>query len=620
MVKISYFFDTKFSSDRLLNLILVAFSLREDLIRYYEELSREVDYREFRAQWRIKRRELDTARVQFLAQEQARLDSLREQVAQETRPQASGTQVPVVSAQRGEDFDEKPGGDKSAFTPQAPKPSLVSLIASGVRTDALLRSEQQTNLGRSEDSVSVAAEEAVLQESGEHDQAVKMTSDTNVPDSKTRKTWESPAESVAQLGIIKEKGSGRKIWEVLEGDVKIASPLPKSHPSDSSVQFAMYGEKRKSADEEQTRDVAPQTSTPHVADSSLQDILYPSTPSAESSGSDTQPLNFVTQPSGSDSENLVTGNPSDSLAQESLCGGLKTTTPSSVGTSSTQGHPSDSSAQHFLYGSNLDGDNAEMSSSPHGHPSDSSVGGLMYPSSADTPTPHSPRLSSHGHPSDSQISLSQDASKGQILHHSSRSTWQHPSDASVHKLLSDINILGESQQTTRGTPPASIAQDILYPSLNTQSVSLFSGSRGTPPQSVAQDILYPAGEESEKTQIGSSSRGAPPSSVIQDIMYPRGKGSGGEDTRVSTRGHEPEVKVKKIMYYGKNREGKETKKYFSLSLFRDEVCSIFDDLHLPLHSEKHEKNEFQLSVNYSRLFLNFHNLALSVAEKTRVIL
>ena len=534
------------------------------MIRYYEELSREMDYREFRAQWRIKRRELDTARVQFLAQEQARLDSLGEKVAQETPPQASDTQIPVVSAQRGEDFDEKPGGDKSAVTPQAPKPSLVSLIASGVRTDALLRSEQQTNLSRSEDSVS-AAEEAVSQESGEHDQAVKVTSDTNVPDSKTRKTWESPAESVAQLGIIKEKGGGRKTWEVLEGDIKIASPLPKSHPSDSSVQFAMYGEKRKSTDEEQTPgfgvlDAALQTSTPHVADSSLQDILYPSTPSAERSGSDTQLLNFVTQPSGSHAENLVTGNPSDSLAQENLYGGLKTTTPSSVGTSSTQGHPSDSSAQHFLYGSNLDGDNAEMSSSQHGHPSDSSVGGLIYPSSADAPTPHSPRLSSHGHPSDSQISLSQDASKGQILHHSSRSTWQHPSDASVHKLLSDINILGESQQTTRGTPPASIAQDILYPSLDTQSVSLLSGSRGTPPQSVAQDILYPAGEESEKTQLGSSSRGAPPSSVIQDIMYPREEGSGGEETRVSTRGHEPEVKVKKIMYYVKNREGKERKK------------------------------------------------------------
>lgn len=535
------------------------------MIRYYEELSREVDYREFRAQWRVKRRELDTARVQFLAQEQARLDSLREQIVQETHPQASGTQTPVVSVQRGEDFDEKPGGDKSAVTPQAPNPSLISLIASGVHTDALLRSEQQTDLSRSEDSVSAAAEEAVSQESGEHDQAVKVTSDTNVPDSKTRKTWESPAESVAQLGIIKEKGSGRKTWEVLEGDVKIASPLPKCHPSDSSVQFAMYGEKRKSTNEEQTPgfgvlDVALQTSTPHVADSSLQDILYPRTPSAESSGSDTQPLNFVTQSSASDAENLVTGRPSDSLAQESLRGGLKTTTPSSVGTSSTRGHPSDSSAQHFLYGSNLDGDSAEMSSSQLGHPSDSSVGGLMYPSSADTPTPHSPLLSSHGHPSDSQISLSQDGSKGQILHHSSRSTWQHPSDASVHKLLSDINILGESQQTTRGTPPASIAQDILYPSLDKQSVSLFSGSRGTPPQSVAQDILYPAGEESGKKQIGSSSRGAPPSSVIQDIMYPRGERSGGEDTRVSTRGHEPEVKVKKIMYYGKNKEGKETQK------------------------------------------------------------
>lgn len=522
-----------------------------------------MDYREFRAQWRIKRRELDTARVQFLAQEQARLDSLREQVVQETGPQASGAQIPVVFTQPGEDFDEKRGGNETVVTPQAPNPSLVSLIASGVRTDALVRSEHQTNLSRSEDSVSASAEETVSQESAVHDQTFEVTSGTEVPDSKTRKTWESPAEGVAQLGIIKDKGSGRKTWEAPEGDVKIASPLPKSHPSDSSVQFAMYGEKRKNTDEEQTpgfgaHDAVLQTSTPHVADSSLRNILYPSTPSAGSSGSDTQPLNFVTKPSVSDAENLVTGHPSDSSAQEILYGGLETTTPSSAGTSSTQGHPSDSSAQHLLYGSKLDGDIAEMTSSEHGHPSDSSVGGLIYPSSADTPTPHSPRLSSHGHPSDSQMSLSHDVSKGQILHHSSRSTWQHPSDASVHKLLSDINILGESQQTTRGAPPASTAQDILYPSLDTQSVSLFSGSRGTPPRSVAQDILYPAGEESGKTHIGSFSRGAPPSSVIQDIIYPRGEGSGGDDTRVSTRGHEPEVKIKKIMYYVKSKEGKET--------------------------------------------------------------
>ena len=57
-----------------------------------------------------------------------------------------------------------------------------------------------------------------------------------------------------------------------------------------------------------------------------------------------------------------------------------------------------------------------------------------------------------------------------------------------------------------------------------------------------------------------------------------------------------------------------------MSLSRDEVCSIFEDLHLPLHSEKHEKNEFQLSVktipSYS-LILRY--LALSVAEKTRAI-
>ena len=525
-----------------------------------------MEYREFRAQWRIRRRELDTTRAQFLAQEQARLDSLKGQMAKASGAQTPSKSEDITVAQPGKEGDLKVASDsKVQEAPSSvwvPSPSLVSLIASRVRSDAMLRSEQQRNtaeLAKSVGNLQTGVLSGNVRDEQSDEQSPGPSSDAPVTDNKVRKTWDRPDESVDELGKLKEEGTGRKTWETPDGEIKIVSSLPKSHPSDSSVQFAMYGEKRKSTEEAQTsdsnaRDDTIKTGTPHVADSSLQKILYPNTPSVET-GVDTQASNLIIQPSESDVSDLVMHHSSDSSAQDILYGGSAIPASSAVRTPSAQGHPSDSSAQHLLYSGNaLERANVEARFSDHGHPSDSSVGNLLYSSSVDTPTPHSSRLSTHGHPSDSYISLSQDISKAQILHHSSRSTWQHPSDASVQKLLSDINILGESQETTRGAPPASVAQDILYPNSNAQSESFVSRTRGTPPQSVTQDILYPKGEEVGLMRQAAHTRGGPPSSVIQDIMYPSGEGTV-EDIRMSTRGHEPEVKITKILYYAKDDEG-----------------------------------------------------------------
>lgn len=547
------------------------------MIKYYEELRREMEYREFRAQWRIRRRELDSARAQFLTQEQSRLDSLEEQMTL-----ASGAQTPartpdLPDAQPRREVEEKTSTvskDERVSTPvSVPSPSLVSLIASGVRTDALLRSEQQKNSAGLADSIAVtadivASEESVSSEnesaSGEKlkVQTTQLSSEAAASDNRARKTWDNPEESAARLEKVKEEGTGRKTWETPDGELKIASPLPRSHPSDSSVQFAIYGDKRKSVEEKQTpgsglHDDAFKTNMPHVSDSSMQNILYPSTPSVPTSGLDAQASSFQTQPSDSDSGGLVTGHPSDSTAQDIFYGSSRTQVSPEA---SSQGHPSDSSVQGLMYISGAqERASSESRLSEHGHPSDSSVSTLLYPTTVNTPIPHSPRLSPHGHPSDSQVSLCQDSGNGlntaQILRHSSRSTWQDPSDASVQKLLGDMSILGESQHTTRGTPPPSVVQDILYPGPDTQSASSVCHSRGTQPQSVAQDILYPRGDESGQLLSAVHTRGAPPPSVIQDIMYPSGEGTGREETRVSTRGQEPEVKITKIMYYVKDSEG-----------------------------------------------------------------
>lgn len=560
-----------------------------------------MEYREFRAQWLVRRRLLNSARAQFLAQEQARLDSLMDQLTPASSLQTPVKRTDVSDALPGKE-EEKPVAEEKeeekVSTPaSAPNLSLVSLIASGVRTDALLRAEQGKNNSGLSDSMAAASNVAELEErvsnGSQNAQGEKLSveaassTEVGTAEGRVRKTWNSPDESAAELGKLTEEGSGRRAWEVPpDGEVKIASFTPKSHPSDSSIQFAMYSDKQKSGEGEERPGSSAhidtfKTSTPHAADSSLQNILYPST-SSDKPGLDTQSSSIATRPSDSDAEGLVTGHPWDSSAQDVLYGHV-TEAASEARTPSLQGHPSDSSAQQLLYGSAAQGGaNTEASSLEHGHPSDSSVSDLLYPTTLDTPTLQSetPRLPRHGHPSDSQVSLSHRDSDGlnvaQVIQHSSRSTWQHPSDASVQTLLGNLTLLGESQTTTRGTPPPSVAQDILYPSLDEQSTSFVSHACGTPPQSVAQDILYPRGEESGQISGVAHTRGAPPSSVIQDIMYPSGEGTVAQKPKVCTRGHEPAVKITNIMYYVKDEKGELDLETFFENTYYDSCKNLRD--------------------------------------------
>ena len=234
-----------------------------------------MEYREFRAQWLIRRRELDSTRAQFLAQEQARLDSLRDQMTQRPVAQTPVEARDVTTAQSGRDDGERPlvvpseekgansTSENVSTSVSVPSPSLVSLIASGVRTDALLRAEQQKNTADLSDSTVRAdninepreggteiSSESVNDE-GSYRQAGELSSEAGTIDSRGRRTWDSPAESVTVLGRLKEGGSGRKTWET-PGEIKIGSPLPTSHPSDSSIQFAMYSDKTKSGEESLT--------------------------------------------------------------------------------------------------------------------------------------------------------------------------------------------------------------------------------------------------------------------------------------------------------------------------------------------------------------------------------
>ncbi|KAJ7388873.1 hypothetical protein OS493_035213 [Desmophyllum pertusum] len=91
---------------------------REDLIKYYDELSREMEYREFRAQWHIRRSLLNSARAQFLAQEQARLETLKNQMTQASSAQTPAKIADVSSVQPGKEQEERVSTPASAPSPK----------------------------------------------------------------------------------------------------------------------------------------------------------------------------------------------------------------------------------------------------------------------------------------------------------------------------------------------------------------------------------------------------------------------------------------------------------------------------------------------------------------------
>ena len=125
--------------------------LREELIKYYEELKREVERREQHALWTIQRHRLDTVRMQFLAQEEAKLQKMKDDISQ---PRVINTPVSVETKLVSSVHRGSSGAAPPKTPVSGPNPGIVSLIASGVKTEALVRF--QTEKGRSESDQSFA--------------------------------------------------------------------------------------------------------------------------------------------------------------------------------------------------------------------------------------------------------------------------------------------------------------------------------------------------------------------------------------------------------------------------------------------------------------------------------
>lgn len=435
------------------------FFRRQELIEYYRILTEEMDRREERAQWKIKRLELNKRRLEFFAQEQVNLEKLQKDSAKDLTKSdeevSSGSLQTVVA-----DIASQPSERASV---QVPSPSIVSLIASGIRTDAMIQSEfnkstapssaadsgVETDKGNSvvEGDVSeghTLHSLASLDEADDTDTSIAST--VSAPAS--RKKWSTSAD-VKPVDLKTEQKSKRRMWDDENSDnVQLAeSPFPHGHPSESSIQFSLYAEKKINDDITESTVVQPsiQTNTsnpPNPSDSNIQNIMYPSG-SAMIQGDSNK---------NNDSHNTESTDKDNSIIQESL----KSDEPPeddpvirdfvrslSLGVSELRnqpshslGHPSDSTAQTVLY---------VGQKSPSTYPPLRTNQLSAYSDDGET---FSGRRSAYGHPSDSQLDTSH-FERNQSTGHS-RKQWGHPSDSHWDSTVSESN----RGQTTSGRKSA----------------------------------------------------------------------------------------------------------------------------------------------------------------------
>ncbi|EDO39038.1 predicted protein [Nematostella vectensis] len=419
---------------------------RQDLIKYYEELTVEMERREQRAQWQIRRHELDTERIKFFAEERAKLEALH--YLHENAKDTVSLQTTEDTVSSSEQPDQSslsasiatPKVEERSDISSVPSPSLVSLIASGLRTNALVQAEAKKSLmqERSEaDSgvVSVSRREVddkrefpIGQDSDALDTHTLVSvpsfdeDDTDVSEASSvnyegRKKWTKPKDD-ASLSLKHEgREQMRKAWEApAEGDIKLAeSKFPHGHPAESSIQFTMYGDKPTSLQVETSKTTSvteKQPKTAHPADSSLQHLLYPEpadtqsfhspsaadvtlesvlievgTPTSEAHGHplDSTVSNVMYPTPGAGNTPTATeatrNNATPPTDKDTILQDFLQSISSPVRREGRASHPADSTMTVVLYPS----ENLPISPYParprYGHPTDSSAQGYLYPSS-----------------------------------------------------------------------------------------------------------------------------------------------------------------------------------------------------------------------------------------------
>ena len=409
---------------------------RQELIHYYEELSKEAERREKRALWLASRHALKNERDTFLEKEKDRLNEMRHEITQKLAT------APTRKMWAVGDKNEPSDNNSS---------SVQDLI---YNSDTVVDSQPRRTLPRIGQAMQSTAQDIMypdIPSSTDGDSQMPRDSKhghigvTKATDSTIQDLMYPTSREGMDSGIdrIADNGDFTVSHSAITTDVRGTKTLTRA--MDSTAQNLIYNS---SEDGMATTPIPGGRTITRAMDSTAQDLLYHSSEEG-----------MVAQPTTS-SDRTIT-------------------------------RAMDSTAQNLIYHDNQEMIVSSTMSKTGDHTMtralDSTVQNLMYHSSEEQRVPHK---STRGVGSAFQSTVQEQmyGGDGGTVTMSSRSF--EPSGEMKDVLYGDV-LSGDSLATTsRGSEKPSVMKDILYPSANQSNDGQMKSTRGSAPESTIQNLMY----------------------------------------------------------------------------------------------------------------------------------
>ena len=439
-------------------LIYIFFFHREELVRYYDELTRAAERREEHALWLARRHALKNEREKFFETEKNKLEGLRKEIKDEINKGLDETDEP----------ERAPIG--------------------ATRTQWVINVEPLNTIIESQDNVdrmilnhpSQSTVENFLYNTSSMSESHTRISDKTLATSgrESKRIIRNPTESTiqnlmyptAEQGVTSEKITDRAMSgiESSTDTRKTSDSLSLSKTKSTDGDFSRSMIQGSSPDHQKGTEVsAPKlcvTTRGSVPPSTVEHLIYPSGDTA----SGTSKSSRRHEPPSTAEHLIYPSGDTDS------------------GTSkSSRRHEPPSTAEHLIYPSGDTDSNTTKSSRRHGPPSTAEH--LIYPS-------------------------------GDTDSNTTKSSRRHePPSTAEHLMYPSGDTDSNTTKSSRRHEPPSTAEHLIYPSGDTDSGTSKSSRRHEPP-STAQHLMYPSGDTSNVTP--KSTRGSEPLSTIQKLLYP----------------------------------------------------------------------------------------------------
>ncbi|XP_077870615.1 LOW QUALITY PROTEIN: gamma-tubulin complex component 6-like [Saccoglossus kowalevskii] len=547
---------------------------REEIIEYYNELSAEAAIRELRALWKIRRHQLDDARIEFMRQNEINLKQALED-KKNALERALGLQQEVSSSSVAMPTSARLSRPTNSIVPGQPDIPLSTFLKPNIQEPV----DQDDSPGISkESSPSVRPKEQHKEKQVKTEHAASNSVAGN--EHSAKKDVVDNLITLDDITIIEDG----KPNENIEDALSLVRDMPSPAKSQSKVpmnllDFSINDFLPKDPKDGKVNESLEETSGEATLDDILLDI---------GSSLPTQSHDVLNEPP-------TAQHPSDDIAGDILYPDAKNTkTNENLPSTNAHGHPSEST--FTAGGVSVEDVLNIIKPNVHGHTSDSIAGCVIY-STQGSEDPR-PSANVHGHPSDSKLSGSIYSSEGAEESRPLPNIYGHPSDSGA---FDDVVAVHMPRANEFGHASEASAGHVIYSTEGVGENLPVRSMYGHSSDSTVSSVLYPENaryiEEYEMTkrllnkmdgkksdEDGGDDIGLPGLPLkSSEKMYKIKVVANDTGVSVSPKPHPSDSRVQNLVHVSNHAPGKKTHSGADVDYSLNPVVFVQQKRHLLLH-------------------------------------